>query len=92
MTMKAKVTRWKYERRFLMLDIFAFWLVGRVPGECYERMCLRYGKEHWLYSPSYHGKMCPSSGGHPGIECRCDECHAYQTCWPDWRELAEKGV
>ena len=90
--MKVKVSRWKYERRFLMLDLHAFWIVRKVPGDVYERMCLRHGKEHWLYNPSHHGRYCPSSGKYPGIECRCDECHAYQECWPDWRELAaEQG-
>lgn len=34
--------------------------------------------------PSYHGQDCPGNGEHPGIECCCDECDHYLSCFPDW--------
>lgn len=34
--------------------------------------------------PSYKGKDCPGNGEHPGIECCCDECDHYLSCFPDW--------
>lgn len=88
--MKVKVRKWKCsDSKTEMLDAWFLWVMGRMPGTCFERICLRKGKDHWLYKPSHHGKHCPSSGWYPGIECRCDECHAYLECWPDWQELVE---
>lgn len=37
-------------------------------------------------TPSFHGKDCLGNGEHPGIECCCDECDHYLTCFPDWKE------
>lgn len=37
-------------------------------------------------TPSFHGEDCLGNGEHPGIECRCDECPHYLTCFPDWKE------
>ena len=36
-------------------------------------------------TPGYHGEACLGNGSHPGIECCCDECAFYLTCFPDWR-------
>lgn len=41
--------------------------------------------------PSFHGKDCPGNGEHEGIECCCDECDHYLTCFPDWKEMMEQG-
>ena len=35
--------------------------------------------------PSFHGKDCPGNGEHEGIECCCDECDHYCTCFSDWK-------
>jgi hypothetical protein len=37
-------------------------------------------------TPSYHGEKCLGNGGHPGIECCCDNCDYYLACFPDWQE------
>lgn len=37
-------------------------------------------------TPSFHGEDCLGNGEHPGIECCCDECDHYLTCFPDWKE------
>lgn len=37
-------------------------------------------------TPSFHGKDCLGNGEHIGIECCCDECDHYLTCFPDWKE------
>lgn len=37
-------------------------------------------------TPSFHGKDCLGNGEHEGIECCCDECDHYLTCFPDWKE------
>ena len=37
-------------------------------------------------TPSWHGEECLGNGEHPGIECCCDECDHYLTCFPDWKE------
>lgn len=66
------------------LDAFILWQVGKMPGECYERIALKNGKEHWLYRPGSHGEHCPSNGEHPGIECRCDECDFALLCFPEY--------
>jgi len=63
------------------MDAFILWQVGKMPGECFERICLKHGKEHWLYRPSSLGARCFSNGEHPGIECRCDECDFAGLCW-----------
>ena len=36
-------------------------------------------------TPSYHGKDCLGNGAFPGVECCCDECDFFLTCFPDWR-------
>lgn len=83
--MKVKVRKWEgCPTKCPALDAWFLWMMGRMPGECYERMALKHGKEHWLYRPSRHGEYCPSNGEHPGIECRCDECDWYLKCFPDW--------
>lgn len=41
-------------------------------------------------APSFHGEDCLGNGEHPGIECCCDECEHYLTCFPDWKEQAEQ--
>ena len=92
MTMKVKVRQWCPDcPNSPALTVWFYWLTGRVPGECFERIMLKHGKEHWLYRPSYHGEDCPSNGAHPGIECRCDECAHYLVCFPehapDWDAL-----
>mgnify|MGYP006967366314 FL=1 len=38
--------------------------------------------------PSFHGKDCPGNGERPGIECCCDECDHFLTCFPDWHSGA----
>lgn len=35
-------------------------------------------------TPSHHGKDCLTNGEHEGIECECDECLDYLTCFPEW--------
>lgn len=37
-------------------------------------------------TPSFHGEDCLGNGEHPGIECCCDNCDYYLTCFPDWKE------
>lgn len=83
--MKVKVRKWdKADPKTVALDAWFLWMIGRMPGECYERIALKKGKEHRLYRPSRHGEECPSNGQRPGIECRCDECNWYLKCFPDW--------
>ena len=82
--MKVKVRR-RQIIQSVPQDAMMLYLVKKMPGEVYQRICLKYGKEDWLLHPSYHGMGCPSSGDNPGIECRCDECDHYLTCFPDWR-------
>ena len=36
-------------------------------------------------TPGYHGKDCLGNGAHPGVECCCDECDFFLTCFPDWK-------
>ena len=36
-------------------------------------------------APGYHGKDCLGNGSYPGVECCCDECDFFLTCFPDWR-------
>ena len=89
--MKVKVSKWVGPRSSgPAMDAWFLHMIGNMPGECYERIALKYGKEHWLYQPSRHGEKCPSNGSHPGIECRCDECDHYLICFPDWRKLMEE--
>ncbi len=86
--MKVKVRKWRHAHpKTPALDAFILWQVGKMPGECFERIMLKHGKEHWLYHPSHHGKECPSNGEHKGVECRCDECDYYLECFPDWKEM-----
>ncbi len=37
-------------------------------------------------TPSFHGVDCLGNGEHEGIECCCDECDNYLTCFPNWKE------
>lgn len=66
------------------MDAFILWMVGKMPGECYERIAVKSGKEDWLYHPSLQGEECPSNGKRPGIECRCDECDHFLFCFPEY--------
>ena len=34
-------------------------------------------------TPSWHGKYCLGNGEHWGIECQCDECDHFLTCFPE---------
>lgn len=45
-----------------------------------------------LLTPSDHGALCAGNGKHEGVECCCDECNDYLTCFPDWKERASIGV
>ena len=36
-----------------------------------------------LLTPSLRGKDCLGNGEHPGIDCCCDDCECYLTCFPD---------
>lgn len=45
-----------------------------------------------ILTPSYHGAECAGNGQHEGIECCCDECDHYITCFPDWNEEKSMGV
>ena len=82
--MKVRVRRWEGPRPCRpALDAWFLWMIGRMPGECYERIALKQGKEGWLYRPSLHGAKCPSNGEHQGIECRCDNCDWYPECFPE---------
>lgn len=86
--MKVKVRKWRHAHpKTPALDAWFLWTIGKMPGECFERILLKHGKEHWLYHPSHHGKECPSNGEHKGVECRCDECDYYLECFPDWKEM-----
>lgn len=40
--------------------------------------------------PSYKGKNCPGNGEHPGIECCCDGCDYFLTCFPDFNDPDHK--
>lgn len=82
--MKVKVRRWPDAHpKTPTLDAWFLWMIGRMPGECFERIALRHGRENCLYNPSHHGELCPSNGEHQGIECRCDECDYYLDCFPE---------
>lgn len=82
--MKVKVTRWKGPPTSSpAMDAFILWMIERMPGECFQRIMLKYGKEDWLYHPSLQGEHCPSNGKNPGIECRCDECDTFMFCFPE---------
>lgn len=75
--------------------------IGEIPGPDGKCMAFAVPKEDvaayekWMKAkrrapelrPSHHGEDCPGNGKHPGIECCCDECDHYLTCFPDWREL-----
>ena len=37
-------------------------------------------------TPSYHGEKCLGNGEHPDVECCCDECDYYPTCFPEYKE------
>lgn len=85
--MKVKVRIYPSQKELFptpAMDAWMLWMVGKMPGECYERIALKNGKEHWLYRPSHHGQSCPSNGEHKGIECRCDECDHYLACFPEF--------
>lgn len=41
-------------------------------------------------TPSHHGENCLGNGEHPGIECQCDECPHYLTCFPEWEEFVNR--
>lgn len=89
MTVKVKVRRWDGpSKSTYAMDAWFLWMIGRMPGECFERIALKHGREHFLYRPSHHGKYCPSNGERPGIECRCDECNWYLKCFPDWKAFS----
>lgn len=66
------------------LDAFVAYTVGKLSGEEYVRIAREHGKDHWLIKPSFHGEDCYCNGEHRGIECECDECDHYLTCFPDW--------
>jgi len=34
-------------------------------------------------TPSFHGEYCLGNGEHE-IECQCDECDYYLTCFPEY--------
>lgn len=36
-------------------------------------------------APSLGEKNCFGNGKHAGIECCCDECDHYLTCFPNWK-------
>lgn len=38
--------------------------------------------------PSYHGEDCPFNG-ETELECQCDECDEYLTCFPDWEQTTK---
>ena len=83
--MKVKVRKWAHSSpKTPALDAWFLWMIGRMPGECFERMALLRGHENWLYRPSYHGEKCPSNGDNNGIECRCDNCNYYLRCFPEF--------
>lgn len=83
--MKVKVRKWHGPRLSSpAMDAFILWMIGRMQGECFERMMMKSGKEDWLYRPSLKGEGCPSNGAHPGVECRCDECDYYLFCFPEY--------
>lgn len=82
--MKVKVRRLRFgDPRMPALNASILWLTGKMPGEVYERVCLKYGKEHWLTVPSHGGEDCPSNGERPGIDCRCDNCDYFLACFPE---------
>lgn len=37
-----------------------------------------------LLTPSPQGRECLGNGEHPDIECCCDECPHYLTCFPEF--------
>lgn len=63
------------------VDAWLLWMIGKMPGECFERILLKHGKEDWLYHPSLMGEECPSNGKHKGVECRCDNCDTFLFCF-----------
>lgn len=36
-------------------------------------------------TPSYHGHACIANGEHPCVECCCDACDFFLTCFPEWK-------
>lgn len=91
--MRVKVKKWVGPAKSSpAMDAWFLHELGRMPGECYQRIRLKHGRGMWLYRPSHHGEKCPSNGEHKGIECRCDNCDWYLLCFPDWRERMEKSA
>ena len=43
-------------------------------------------------TPSYGGKECLGNGEHEEIECQCDECEHFLTCFPDATKNLQKGI
>ena len=86
--MKVRVKKRPTSHRMACLDAWFLWSIGRMSGEVFERVCLKYGQERSLIRPG-HGKDCPSNGEHPGIHCRCDNCDYFLRCFPEWLEPTE---
>ena len=40
-------------------------------------------------TPSPNGVDCLGNGEHEEVECCCDECEHYLTCFPDWKGAAK---
>lgn len=83
--MKVKVRKWP-GAGCPALDAWFLWRIGRMPGECFERIALRHDRENLLYMPSSQGTACPSNGEHPGIEYRCCNCDHYLGCFPQYQD------
>ena len=39
--------------------------------------------------PSPGGIDCIGNGTNPEIECQCDECDHFLTCFPEWKTAAK---
>ena len=43
-------------------------------------------------TPGYNGEDCLGNGAYPGVECCCDECDFFLTCYPDWRNKLQHPI
>lgn len=80
--MKVKVKKWPHRPGMAALDAWFLWYIGEMPGEIFERVCLKLGKERRLILPG-EWQYCPSNGENEGIRCRCDNCDYFLECFPE---------
>lgn len=45
-----------------------------------------------VLTPSFHGEQCQGNGEHPRVECCCDECDNYLSCFPEFVQERKEDV